>query len=126
MKDKIEQLAHIDRLTRKEVLRWCREYEIEIEHLKRQCEMFSDVKQVEHDTEIAVQRALCEVGKAVGRTGHCTLFFSVFGKFKVLTQEVRIIKERRGSTWVGNYSKGFIQADLLEDIMCALKEARNT
>lgn len=121
MKDKIELLMHIDAPTRKEVLRWCREYEAEITKLKKNTEKYED-RYKQHREYKVLYYVVSSVIAAIKRKGRCTVFYD--GRFKVLTQDARIEKEN--SLLVGIYDEDFITAHLVEDLRCTLNDVKET
>jgi hypothetical protein len=85
--------------------------------------MLGATKRMDEDSSI-INIILTDVTQAVKRAGRCTVLRNVSGKFKVLTQEVRIAKESNGSEWVGNYGTKFKRSDVVEDILFILNAAR--
>lgn len=110
MKEKLELLLHIDAPTRKEVLRWCKDYEAEIQRLKKKQQEKIDYRQIYTVTG--------NVLAAIKKHGKCSVFYD--GKFKVLSQPVRI--ENEESILVGTYDKNYIAKHLVEDIKCTLND----
>ena len=108
----IELLLHIDAPTRKEVMRRFGEYEAEIQRLKDEAADRVLYKQI-YD----VVGNVCAMIK---KKGKCSLFFD--GKFKVLTQSVRISKET--SMLVGTYDENYVAKYIVEDIRCTLSDVK--
>lgn len=119
MKDKLELLLHIDAPTRKEVLKWCKDYETEIAYVKRQYKMLYEIKRGVSEEKM-VNQTVTNVGYAVRRSDVCHVFYN--GRFKVLTQPARIAKET--GIHVGIYDKNFKSEYLIEDLLCTLKDVK--
>ena len=116
MKNKIEQLSHIDVETRKEVLRWCREYEAEIQQLKRERTL--------SNSDDYLHKVIVNITSTISRYSRCSVFFNAAGKFKVLTESARIAHEKRESVFVCTYDASSTTADMMDDLTCTLKDAR--
>jgi hypothetical protein len=111
MIDKLELLLHIDAPTRKEVLKWCKDYEDEIQRLKAEVSNRVLYRQI-YDV-------VGNVSVMIKKKGKCSVFFD--GRFKVLTQPSRVEKE--SSMFVGTYDENYVAEYLVEDIKCTLSDA---
>lgn len=123
MKHKIELLAHIDAPTRKEVLRWCREYEDDIAQLKKQCNAIG-ATQLPEDAHDSAQRVVFNIKAALKKSTQCRVYFTPQGQFKVMTQSARIEKEPEESTLVGVFGDDFDPRQVIKDCVCILNDAR--
>lgn len=119
MRNKIEQLTHIDAETRKEVLSWCRDYELEIQHLKRQCALIRASGEDDY-----LRQVIFNITNTIKRYSKCSVFLNAEGKFKVLTESVRIAKERGESVFVCTYDASATNEDIKEDLLETLNDAR--
>jgi hypothetical protein len=125
MKDKLELLLHIDAPTRKEVLRWCRDYETEVRMLKDQIENNSELTQLKTEAEERAEYKMIygvvgNVHARIKKHGKCSVFYD--GKFKVLGNSGRVQKET--SLLVGTYNENFRTEYLIEDLRCTLKDVK--
>lgn len=125
MKDKLELLLHIDAPTRKEVLRWCREYEAEVRMLKGQIENNCELVKLKTEAEERAEYKMLygvvgNVQARIKKHGKCSVFYD--GKFKVLGNSGRVRKET--SLLVGTYNENFRTEYLIEDLRCTLNDAK--
>ena len=117
-------LEHVDAPTRAEMVRRCAHYEREISHLKEQYRQLQEVKPLPKTSTVndVINRARADINNAIRRAGQCTVFYnSVLKRFKIVTQEVRIATESRGSELVGIYTGSLDKTALTEDLYAALE-----
>lgn len=122
----VEILAHIDAPTRAEVLRYVRQQDREIEHLKEQYRQLQEVSPMPEPDTIGkiITRAKSDIASACNRAGECAVFYdSALKRFKVVTQEARIAVASRSSELVGVYKDGYERGPLTEDLYTALESS---
>ena len=104
-----------------EVLQWCRDYEEELTRLRLKCRDYeTEVAYMKRQGEISIVKDITyDIHRALRRADKCHVFYD--GKFKVLTQPERILKEE--STLVGIYDSNFTREKLFEDLKCNMNDA---
>lgn len=137
MKHKIRALKHLSQNDRVMVLQWCRDYEEELTRLRAKCEDYeTEISYMKRQSVIAgdvevgddalISRVVRDVTAALKRANKCHLYYSIFGKFKILTQPERIRKESKGSVLVGVYVDNFDRERLFKELRCITSHAKGT
>lgn len=118
MRELAEILSLVDKTTGDKVMRLVSSYEIEIRHLKKQCESIRDRKIRQAITDRGkITKAVRIVYNCLRRGDDCALFYRAeVGQFVCFVNQARRDKEEKTSELIGVYTKPFNRQLILDDI----------